>query len=112
MFLTTRVLSYLIKSWDNSQAEPRTIPRLNLGNIPAIARKTKLGQIPAIAGGKPCCSRDLSWEYISLLQLVMFPAIARYITRHPNAFITVHLKLINCTEKAYKIRTKKNGRTL
>ena len=51
----------------NSQAEPGTIPRLNLGNIPAIAGKTKLGQIPAIAGGKPCYSRDLSWEYISLL---------------------------------------------
>ena len=66
-FLTRRVLSYLTKSLDNSQAEPGTIPRLNLGNIPAIAGKTKLGQIPAIAGGRPCYSRDLNWEYISLL---------------------------------------------
>ena len=46
-----------------------TIPRLNLGNIPAIAGKTKLAQIPAIDGKKPCYSyfmysRDLSWEYI------------------------------------------------
>ena len=66
-FLTTSILSYLIKSWDDSQAEPRAIPRLNLGNIPAIAGKTNLVQIPGIAGGKPCYSRDLSWEYISLL---------------------------------------------
>ena len=41
--------------------------RLNLGNIPAIAGKTKLRQFPAIAGENPCYSRDLSWEYISML---------------------------------------------
>ena len=50
MFLTTTVVLYLIKRWDNSQAEPGTIPRLNLGNIPAIAGKTKLGQFPDIDG--------------------------------------------------------------
>ena len=38
-----------------------------LGNIPEIAGKTKLGQFPAIAGKKPCYSRDWSWAYISLL---------------------------------------------
>ena len=64
---TISVLLYTIKSWDNSQVEPGTIPRLNLGKIPAIAGKTKLGQNPAIAGKKPCYSRDLSGAYISLL---------------------------------------------
>ena len=83
------VFSYTIKSWDNSQVEPETIPRLNLGKIPAIAGKTKLGQNPAIAEKKPCHSRDFSGAYIFLLWLVMFPAIARNITRPPNAFITV-----------------------
>ena len=56
-----------VKNRDNSQAEPGTIPRLNLGTIPAIAGEKKLGQLPAIDGGKPCYSRDLSWEYFSLL---------------------------------------------
>ena len=108
-FLTKSTLSYTIKSWDKSQVEPGTMPRLNLGpgrrprlnlgNIPAIAGKTKLGQFPAIAGKKTCYSRDLSWEYISLLQLVMVPAIARYITRPPNAFITAYFvrSLLTCT---------------
>ena len=50
---------------DTEVFTPGTIPRLNLGNIPAIAGKTNLGQFPAIAGKKPC--RDLSWPYISLL---------------------------------------------
>ena len=77
MFLTKSALLYTIKSWDKSKAEPGTMPmlnlgpgrrpRFNLGNIPAIAGKTKLGQLPARAGKKPCYSRDLSWEYISLL---------------------------------------------
>ena len=48
-----------------------TIARFNLGKIPEIAGKTKLGQYPAIAGKKPCYSRDLSGAYISLLYLVM-----------------------------------------
>ena len=87
--LTRSVLSYTIKSWDYSHVEPGTINRLNLGKIPAIAGKTKLGQNPAIAEKKPCHSRDFSGAYIFLLWLVMFPAIARNITRPPNAFITV-----------------------
>ena len=66
-FLTRRVLSYIIKSWDNSQAESGTMLRLNLGNIPSIAGKTKVGKFPAINGKKPCNGRDLSWDYISLL---------------------------------------------
>ena len=79
MFLTKSALLYTIKSWDKSKAEPGTMPmlnlgpgrrpRFNLGNIPAIAGKTKLGQFQAILLGKTVlhCSRDLSWEYISLL---------------------------------------------
>ena len=92
--MTISVLSYTIKSWDNSQVEPGTIPRLNLGKIPAIAGKTKLGQNPAIAEKKPCHSRDFSGAYIFLLWLVMFPAIARNITRPPNAFITVYDRIV------------------
>ena len=41
-------LLHFIKSWDNSQAEPVTMPRLNLGNIPAIAGNSKLEQFPDI----------------------------------------------------------------
>ena len=58
------------KSWENSQVEPGTMSKLNLYNtvyVPAIGGKTKLGQFPAIAEKKPCYSRDLRWEYISLL---------------------------------------------
>ena len=76
-------------SCDNTQVESGTLPRLNLGNISAIAGNTKLGQFPAIAGKKPCYSRDLSWLYISLLYLVMFPAIARSITRPPNTVLYI-----------------------
>ena len=57
MFLTKSALLYTIKSWDKSKAEPGTMPmlnlgpgrrpRFNLGNIPAIAGKTKLGQFQA-----------------------------------------------------------------
>ena len=50
-------LLYIIKSWDNSQADTGTMPRLNLGNIPAIAGKQSwdnsqlyMGKTRAIAG--------------------------------------------------------------
>ena len=72
---------------DNNQVEPGTIPRLNRGNIPAM--ENKAGKIPSYSWEKPCFSRDLRWLYISLLQLLMFPAIAQSITRPPNVFITV-----------------------
>ena len=62
-----------IKSWDNSQGEPGTMPRLKLGNTPAIAGKTMLGQFPAITGKKLCYSRNLGW---AIGHIQYYPAIA------------------------------------
>ena len=45
----------------------RKSPRLNLGNIPAIAGKTKLGQFPDIAVKSLCNNRKLIWANVSIL---------------------------------------------
>ena len=67
------------RTWDNSQVEsgtmlrlnlePGTMLSLNLGNIPAIAGKTKLVQFPGIAGKKTMLQQgfELSIYSISLL---------------------------------------------
>ena len=80
-FLTESNLSYNIKRWDKSQVAPGTMPRLNkgpwrrpmlnLGNIPAIAGKTKLGQFPAIAGKKTVLQPGFELG-------IYFPAIAAW----------------------------------
>ena len=56
-FLRGIILSYTIQAgtiprlnMPRLNLDPGTVFRLNLGNIPAIAGKTKLGQFPAIAG--------------------------------------------------------------
>ena len=75
----------------SSIKKAETSHRLNLGNIPAIAGKTRLGQFPAIAGKSLRYSRELRWAKISFLQLVTFPAIALKVIRPANAFITVNV---------------------
>ena len=47
---------------DNAQVEP--------GKYTSNCRELKAGTIPWYKSEKPCYSRDLSWEYISLLQCI------------------------------------------
>ena len=57
---------------------------MNLGNIPAFAGKTKLGQFPALAGNVHAIAGiEVSKYFPAKASNVMFPAIA-------NAFITVY----------------------
>ena len=94
-----------IKSWDNSQGEPGTMPRLNLGpgtmprlklgNTPAIAGKTMLGQFPAITGKKLCYSRNLGW---AIGHIQYYPAIAGNVHSLQHGILPdIQMLLSQCT---------------
>ena len=84
-FLVIKIFSHTIKSWDKSQVLATRTWEMSQ----QWAGKTKMGQFPALTRNIPCYSREFRWENISLLQLVMFLAIAGNITRPAKAFFTV-----------------------